>query len=161
MKSLLRSLSAVVLAVVCAGCDMPRDPEGTYQRVQGGTLRAGLTLHEPWTRWEDDQPAGIEVELLKQFAEQSDARLEWVRNSESRLLEQLEGGRLDVVIGGLKDDSPWSKRVGLTRPFLTLQGDGHVMAVRQGENRWLLELDKFLQGHRGVAMQLYRREIEP
>jgi hypothetical protein len=65
------------------------------------------------------------------------------------------------VVGGLKDDTPWSKRLGLTKPFLTLQRDHHVMAVRQGENRWLLELDKFLQSRRGEALQLYRREIEP
>jgi hypothetical protein len=31
------------------------------------------------------------------------------------------------------------------------------MAVRQGENRWLLELEKFLQEHRGEAMHLYQQ----
>jgi ABC-type amino acid transport substrate-binding protein len=150
-----------LIALLFLGCEMPCDPEGTYERVHGGVLRVGISPNGPWTRSAPERPTGIEVELLEQLARRLNARLEWVDGSETELLEKLEGGSLDVVVGGLKKDTPWSKRVGLTQPFLTLQRDHHVMAVRQGENRWLLELDKFLQSHRGAALQLYRREVTP
>ncbi len=156
-------LRVVLIAgmVLIAGCDMPRDPEGTFRRVQGGTLRVGVTEHEPWTRWEGGRPSGIEVELLESFAQHLGAQIDWTHDAEGRLLETLQGGSLDVVIAGIKDSTPWSSEVALTQPYLELQGDRYVMAVQQGENRWLLELDRFLQSHRGQALERYRQEWTP
>jgi ABC-type amino acid transport substrate-binding protein len=139
---------------------MPRDPEGTFDRVQGGTMRVGVSPQAPWTELDGDQPGGIEVALLEKFADQVDAQIEWSTGAESELLRQLKTGGLDIVIGGLEKSTPWSKEVGLTRPYLTIQDEKHVIAVRQGENRWLLELEKFLQEHRGEAMRRYQQAPE-
>ena len=136
------------------GCDLPHDPEGTYQRVRGGMLRVGITEHPPWTDWRDSTPTGIEVELVQQFADRLDAEIEWTRSSESELLRALHRRELDLVVGGLTASTPWSDQVGLTRPYLTLADAEHVMAVPQGENRWLLELDRFLQSQRGMVGRL-------
>lgn len=159
IRVLLRWLAwAVVLSV--SGCGMPRDPEGTFPRVRGGTLRVGIVANEPWTRLDGGRPGGIEVALLEQFAGQIQARIEWTHDSESQLFKTLEGGSLDVVIGGLTDATPWSKEFALTQPYANIQGEKHVMATQQGENRWLLELDRFLQANRGKAMELYHQEAE-
>ncbi len=150
-----------VLFLTSLSCDVPRDPEGAYGRVRSGTMRVGVTANEPWTRFEKGRPAGIEVELLEQFAQQLHARIAWSHDSESQLFQTLQGGGLEVVIGGLTDATPWSNKVGLTQPYLEIQGQKHVMATQQGENRWLLELDRFLQSHRGAARELYRQEVGP
>jgi ABC-type amino acid transport substrate-binding protein len=159
-RRIIRHLSYFLL-MLAVGCDVPRDPEGTYSRAAGGMLRVGIVHHPPWTQLNGESPSGIEVTLLRQFAESIDAEIEWTRDSESQLFEQLQGGRLDVVVGGIQDDTPWSKHVALTQPFFSMQDEKHVMAVRQGENRWLLELDRFLQSQRGEAMRLFQEHSTP
>jgi len=147
-------LVAALLAL--AGCDTyPADPEGTLDRVRGGTLRVGASANGDWVRITStsgirpDRVEGREAELIQQFADQVDAKVEWVQGTEQVLAEELKHGALDVVIGGLDDKTPWSTHAGMTRPY-TESRDGrgnlrkHVMLVRLGENAFLLELDKFL-----------------
>lgn len=146
---------ALVLLLAVAGCGVtvPTDPDGTLDRVTGGELRVGAvdTGRAPWVRWEQaDQPSGIEADLVEDFAEGLDARVTWVRGSEQHLAEQLKHGRLDLLVGGFADTTPWMTHAGLTRPYTestdrvgtTLK---HVMLVPMGENAFLLELDRFLE----------------
>ena len=139
------ALAGIVLLV---GCDLPRDPEGTLDRVRGGTLRVGVTAREPWTNWErtgrDRRPTGIEVELVERFARELDAEILWVRGSESELFTSLEQFDVDLVVGGLTDDTPWSDRIALSRTFAETADGKHVMATPPGENALLLRLDRFL-----------------
>ena len=153
----MRSL-IIVIAVACIGCDMPRDPHDTLYRIRGGTIRVGASEHGPWVRFDGDGPAGVEVQLLQDFARRQDAEIRWVEGSESELFQALKEGQLEVIIGGLDDSTPWAPEVALTQPFITVGDKRHVMAVRQGENRWLLELDKFLQGRSAVIGQLLEAE---
>jgi ABC-type amino acid transport substrate-binding protein len=134
-----------------AGCGFPHDPDATCERVAGGTLRAGITENPPWTELTGNKPAGHEVDLLERFAERIKARIEWVPGAESRLFEALGRRELDVVIGGITADTPWASHIGMTQPYTRRDGRDHVMAVPSGENRWLLELDRFLQDQATVA----------
>jgi polar amino acid transport system substrate-binding protein len=162
---------AALLVPLLAGCglEIPTDPEGTLDRVSGGTLRAGISHNPPWTETGTGPtstgpepagtgttpagtgiaPGGTEAELVRAFAAEHNARIEWVSGGESNLVRQLERGELDLVVGGLTKDSPWSKHAALTRPYLetsNAQGDReqHVMAARMGENAFLVELERFL-----------------
>jgi polar amino acid transport system substrate-binding protein len=173
---------AALLVPLLAGCGLkiPSDPEGTLDRVSGGTLRAGISHNPPWTETgtgtgptstgpesadtgtgptstgpeaadsgTGTAPGGTEAELVRAFAAEHNARVEWVSGGESNLVRQLERGELDLVVGGLTKDSPWSKHAALTRPYLetsNAQGDKeqHVMAARMGENAFLVELERFL-----------------
>lgn len=117
-------------AVLLAGCGLPRDPEGTLARVQDGTLRAGVTENEPWTRIEGDQPTGVEVELVERFAEELRAEVEWVDGSEAELMEALHLGELDVVVAGFSADTPWQQNGAVTRPYLETR---EVVGVPQGQ----------------------------
>ena len=112
-------IAAVLLAVGVAGCGIPRDPEGTVDRVRGGTLRAGITASEPWTTLEGGQPGGVEVELVEQFAHELGARVEWVDGSEAELIGALEVRELDLVVGGLTADTPWKSKAAITRSYAT------------------------------------------
>lgn len=156
MGTIKRSLIPLVLAmlgvlgVTGCGAHFPADPDGTLERVSGGVLQVGVSPHEPFTTVTGAEPSGSEVALVKAYAESVGARIAWRTGGEEQLVTQLEHGRLDVVIGGLTDKTPWSDRVGLTRPYTeTVDGFGrtrkHVMATVRGENAFLLDLDRFLQ----------------
>jgi polar amino acid transport system substrate-binding protein len=124
---------AVCLAVTlgaCAGNDSyPRDPEGTLDRVTGGTMRAGVSDHRPWVDLSGERPAGVEVALLERFARELGARVEWFEGSESELMGALERHELDVVAAGLERSAPWSQSVALTRPYVL---DHIVVGVPSG-----------------------------
>jgi ABC-type amino acid transport substrate-binding protein len=153
-------LVAVVAALLgmvslggCAG--IPTDPHGTLSRVSGGELRVGVTERSPWVELpEGGEPQGIEPELVRQFAERLDAEIRWVEGSEQKLVDDLEHGVVDLVIGGIPADTPWSEQAGMSRPYRSAT-DEHgqplepVMLVPNGENAFLLELDRFLLSREG------------
>jgi polar amino acid transport system substrate-binding protein len=63
------------------------------------------------------EPAGAEVDLIRNFASELGTTADWHWGGEQEQLEALEHYQLDVVIGGLTDQTPWSKYVGLTSPY--------------------------------------------
>jgi polar amino acid transport system substrate-binding protein len=112
-------VTAGLVAVLAAGCGVPRDPESTLDTVRGGTLRAGITASDPWTTLEGGRPGGVEVELVERFARELGARVEWVDGSEANLIGALEVRELDLVIGGLTADTPWQRKAAITRSYAT------------------------------------------
>ena len=119
-------VTAALVAVLAAGCGVPRDPESTLDTVRGGTLRAGITASDPWTTLEGGRPGGVEVELVERFAGELGARVEWVDGSEADLIGALEVRELDLVVGGLTADTPWQAKAAITRSYATTPG---VVAV--------------------------------
>lgn len=156
MGTIQRSLTTFVLVVLVAlgvtgcGTHFPADPDGTLDRVSGGVLRVGVSPHEPFTTVSSADPSGSEVALVEAYAESIAAQVVWRTGGEEQLVTQLQHGRLDVVIGGLTDKTPWRDQAGLTRPYTESvdefgQTRQHVMAAPRGENAFLLSLDTFLQ----------------
>lgn len=116
----MRYLLALLLCAGLVGCDMPRDPEATLDRVSGGTLRVGITHTEPWAMLEAGEPSGgVEVRLVEDFAESIDAEITWVDGSEEELFGALELGELDMAIGGFSSTNLWSSKITFTHPYLT------------------------------------------
>jgi polar amino acid transport system substrate-binding protein len=114
----VRLLGAFVLCAACAACaGLPRDPEGTLRRVRGGRLRVGLVEHAPWVVRTEGEPAGVEAELVRRLAAEVGAQPEWHWGGEQQHMEALERFELDLVVGGITDQTPWSKYVGLTGPY--------------------------------------------
>lgn len=145
-------LAALVAALVVCGCvaHYPADPAGSLRLVTGGTLRVGVSHNEPFASVTGDEPSGREVELVQAYAATLNAEVEWTVGGEEELVNRLEHGRLDLLIGGLTKKTPWKNKVGLTKPYAETidefgQQHKHVMAVRKGENAFLLDLDEFLQ----------------
>jgi polar amino acid transport system substrate-binding protein len=110
--------ASLLLCAVVVGCQYPRDPEGTLDRVEGGTMRVGVIDNPPWVDLSGAMPSGVEVELIERFAEELDAEIVWVEGPESDLVEAMRGFQLDVIIGGLTRSSLYRKHVALTRPYL-------------------------------------------
>ena len=130
-----------LLAAMIGGCDsIPRDPDGTLERVRGdGRFRVGLVA-----------PLGAgDAALARSFlggvAAAASARPELERGAAEPLLKRLEGGELDLVIGALDAKSPWKTMVSFLPPLAereTAHGPIHLLAVApNGENAWISLLD--------------------
>ncbi|HET8928313.1 MAG TPA: hypothetical protein VFN24_10880, partial [Microbacterium sp.] len=90
--------------------------------------------------------------LVTEFAREQGAEVEWTVGSEESLVVGLEEGRLDIAIGGMTADTPWTERVGVTRGYTDVPGAvGRevVLLLPMGENRLLSELETFLDGQVG------------
>jgi polar amino acid transport system substrate-binding protein len=112
--------------VVVGACGLPKDADGTLDRVRGGAMRVGVVVDTPWVTDSAGAAGGVEGALVAQLARELGARVEWVRRPESALLQSLHDRELDLVIGGFTDASPWKAKVALTRPYYT---DTVVVAV--------------------------------
>lgn len=145
---------AVAASAFLTGCSggFPADPHGTLERAQGGTLRVGVADNPPWTDTDTDSgrdPSGVEVDLVERFAESIDAEIAWMEAGESALVRELEHGALDLVIGGILDETPWAERAAVTRHYTETtsergERERRVMLVRMGENALLVHLERFL-----------------
>lgn len=109
-----------------AGCDIPRDPEGTLAEATRETLRVGVTEAPPWVVKPDDRrstvnpPAeGVEADLVRRFARSIGADIEWIWGSTADHMEALGRHDLHLAIGGYAADDPWAAHVGMTTPYHT------------------------------------------
>lgn len=150
----MRTVATVLIAVLALSCGIPRDPDGTLDRVSDGTMRVGIVHAEPWAIVDDRAPAGIEPSLVERFAASIRAEITWIEGSEQELLTALEEGEIDLVIGGLVASNPWSGRVTFTRPYVTHADGEHVFAIRHGENAWLSAIERSLDHQRDAVPTL-------
>jgi hypothetical protein len=67
----------------------------------------------------DGEPTGVEVELVKGFAERVAADVEWAEGSEAEVFGALELGELDLVVGGLVSDNPFASHASFTHSYVT------------------------------------------
>lgn len=156
-RDLMAGLALVSVLSLCGcGLTIPSDPSGTLETVRGGVLRAGVSPNAPFvdvtgvdTEPTGTEPAGTEVEAIEAFADHLDADVEWTIGSEEELVRDLEDGELDLVAGGLTDETPWSDKAGVTRSYDDVTDDDGsvlklVMLAPMGENAFISELETFL-----------------
>jgi ABC-type amino acid transport substrate-binding protein len=152
---LIGTLWAVLLVTGC-GLQIPADPEDTLERVRGGTLRVGVSPHPPHTVVvPDGPPTGSDVDLAAGFAASIQAQPVWMVGGEEPLMTALEHGELDLVIGGLTADTPWTEKAAITKPYARARDSTGkevelVMAAPMGENAYLVTLERFLLSHGGL-----------
>lgn len=142
--------AALTTAGALAGCSaLPMDAAGSFNDAAGGTLLVGVSPHDPYTRVDtaSGEVSGPEAELIRRFAEEIDAEVHWQVAPESEVAQWMEDGDIDVAIGGFAKDSPWTTHMALTRPY---DDEDHVMAVGLGENKMLVELERFLDREAGA-----------
>ena len=113
------TIALALVLVLTVACDFPRDAEGTLDRVRNGTMRVGVSENLPWVRLAGNEAEGIEPALLRQWAKQLGARIEWIPVSDSALVEALHQGTVDVLIAGLKSTTHFASRIALSQPYIT------------------------------------------
>lgn len=151
-------INGMLVLLCAAACGLPRDPDGTLERVRGGVLRVGVATSPPWVVVTSEGAAGVEPTLVKAIADSLGARIEWIREGESELLSQLADRKLDLVLAGLTDDVPWRAEVAFTRPYYDdpATKKRHVMAAPPGENAWLVFVERQLHRRRASIPDLVR-----
>jgi polar amino acid transport system substrate-binding protein len=142
----LPSLIAVAVLAALAGCQYPRDVEGTLDRVEGGTMRVGVSDNQPWVNTDGSEPTGVEPTIVRRFAQQLDAEVHWVQGDSEELVEALERGQLDVVIAGITRTSLYKRKVALTRPYVDTElflahPKGEEMPEEDHDTRIAVEAD--------------------
>lgn len=142
MPRFLDSLPAFVAGLaltgalaMLAGCDdLPRDPEETTETVSGAVLRVGWVAGAEQT--------DVERAALADVAKRLGAALETSHAPVHELVAGLDEGTVHVIGGALPEKTPFASEIGLTKPVGTVVLKGEVqpavMAVRSGENRFLL-----------------------
>jgi len=151
LKGALLILAMTVSLVGC-GVTVPTDPDGTLEAVSGGELRVGVSSDESLVDVSAEAPTGPLVDLVDAFADSLDADVHWTIDGEETLVGMMEEGELDLVVGGLTDQTPWVDRVGVTRGYTGIEGAGDraiVMFVPLGENAFLSDLECFLDAEVG------------
>src|SRR5699024_10855943 len=88
-RSLVQALllGRVVLGVSGCGSHSLADPEGPLDRGSDGTIRAGISHEPPWTDISSgdntvEDPGGIEVQLIADYAQSIGAEVEWQAGGE-------------------------------------------------------------------------------
>lgn len=135
------AFAATSFAMALIGCDaVPRDPDSTTARlIAGEPVRAGLVGSSP-----NAAPARS---LVERVGVSLGTRTQWQVGESEALLRNLEDGHLDVVVGEFGKKSPWMKRVSFSRTVGGAEpSDPNEPALRlarrNGENRWILLLDR-------------------
>ena len=130
--TLRHAATLLAMLALAGGCDWrPRDPSGTEDRVRAtGVIRVGMAGA--------DDPAV--AAFLPQLAQDAEAVPRVERGAAEPLLQRLDRGELDMVVGTFANDSPWLPLVGAVPP-LDGGGDGGDRIapralVRAGENGW-------------------------
>lgn len=115
----------LLISLLIAGCDqvakLPVDPEGTLEKVRGGTVRTGVIHAPPWVNAVDGNPSGLEASLVRQVAKDFRAKVDWVQGGPDQLVARLEKHELDLLIGGFERSSPLTGNAGKTRPYATVE----------------------------------------
>lgn len=153
----LTVLLTLLVTLLLSGCGLqiPTDPDGTLDRVQGGEITIGVVHNPPrvdasGTSADNAQaPTGIEPELAAGFASSLDAEVTWVVGSEANIVKGLKAGTIDLAIAGFTDDTPWSAEAGMTRTCLEGTDEfgsevKYVFLVPLGENAFLTTLETYI-----------------
>lgn len=144
MNRKAHSILSLVALSVLTGCELPRDPEETLERARGGTLVVGAVPAPPHLERAGDGATGPEAELIRAFAGEIGADVEWRWGSLDEHMEALARFELHLVAAGLTSHSPWKTEVGFTRPWRVDGARRRVLAVPPGENAFLVALERLI-----------------
>lgn len=143
---------AAVLVLLLSGCDSwPADPRNSLAAAeQRGALRVGVVANPPWVETNSPEaPAGLESELVSEFASQLGLDVEWHSDGVEQQVEALKNFELDLMIGGFSAANPWKAEVGQTFVYFSEHNQSgslgdHVMLTAPGENALLMALERYL-----------------
>jgi hypothetical protein len=132
----------LVAALALGGCDsLPRDAEGTLDRVEAGRqFRVGLIADGG-----DGRALAAARAFVARVSQATQARPELRTGASEPLLLDLENGRLDLVVGVLAEQSPWTSEVAILQPLAEVRAPERLLVTpiaRNGENRWIMLLER-------------------
>lgn len=151
--SCLLFLAAITLLSACDG--YPRDADAMSHRASASGMRVGASHEPPYLRVAPDGTVtGSDALLMEGFAREHGYRLTWVTDAHDALMRELKDADLHAVVGGHREQSPWTPEVGWSQPFRVREGgDGPLherrIALPPGQSAWHLAIDRYLLAHPG------------
>lgn len=132
---------AAFALLLLSACDaLPHDPAGTSTRIEHSRTFT-VALADPAVR-----SAPQVGKLVAEIERRTHARAEWRSGAGESLLQQLNEGALDLVIGRFTADSPWATDVAFAPTLSTSGGEDAPIelkaAMRNGENRWVMTVER-------------------
>ncbi|RXZ64517.1 hypothetical protein [Pelagerythrobacter rhizovicinus] len=127
--------AAILIAGLAACAELPRDPNGTTERVRRThAIVLGEIAGAP--------PSRHAEQVLDRVAGRLGAHVRRVDGHGEDLLKRLEKGEVDLVYGHFAKASPWSRQVHFGTPLgrrrnVDKQEQVPRFAFRNGENGWI------------------------
>jgi hypothetical protein len=130
------------LAALAACSQLPKDPDGTLDRVmRDRSFRVGIVAGAG-----GESVAVREHAYVARIAAATGARPRVERDSSELLLMRLAQGEIDLVVGEFQHEGPWSAHVHMLPALDRARvGDREAVvaaAAANGENRWIMLLDR-------------------
>ncbi|MFN0264243.1 hypothetical protein ACKTEK_10240 [Tepidamorphus sp. 3E244] len=136
-----RLLVILPFLLALGACDMPRDPEGTLDKVRGKELIVGVMNV---SGLDDRETAAIE-----RVAQRLEAEAVLQPGEPHKLVADLNTGHVHLLAGGIPKNTPFKSETGLTAPVSSTVIEGErvetVFAVRKGENGFLAAVERALR----------------
>lgn len=135
---MIRLFALCLAFLTAASCgDFPRDPEGTLERVRAERVfRVGLVAPLDGAGLDPSAKA-----LLRGISRAAGAKPFTEVGDAEPLLDRLEKGEVDIVIGRFEKASPWKRLVSFGPPLRIERHENtefHLTAAaRNGENAWI------------------------
>lgn len=137
----LHAFLAVLAFSLLSACKVPDDPEGTTEKVMDNVLKVGALI-EPLDRVD----GGAVARIANAF--QAETRI--VTGDPHTLFAQLEDGEIHLVVGRIPANTPFTSAIALSDPLGSIMLGDHtedrVLAVRKGENRFLISVNRAIEG---------------
>jgi len=135
-------LVASIALLIGACSDLPKDPDGTLERVtRERRFRVGLIAAGEGGAVHERQRA-----MLARAAAATGARPVVETDAAEPLMVRLGEAEIDLVLGEFQVQGPWSTHVHMLPSFASRQVAGQELlaaaAAPAGENRWIMLLDR-------------------
>jgi polar amino acid transport system substrate-binding protein len=132
MRGFISIALLTIIGALVSCSELPKDQQDTSRRItETGVIRIGLMENPPWVIRTGEEPSGAEPILMREFANSLGAKPEWHWGSDEGLFGALELHELDAVVGGISNQTPWTKRIGITRYYFEEKFD---VGVQQGDS---------------------------
>lgn len=133
-------VSAVLAFALLPGCKVPDDPEGTTEAVTGSVLKVGALTEIL------DQ---VDANAISQIAKALQTEPELVTADPHTLFAQLTEGKIHILAGRIPANTPFTADAALSVPIgrVALGDDveDQVLAVRKGENKFLITVNRAIE----------------
>lgn len=129
MKNTARNVSVAVLALAlsASATACAREAESTvasdcepkhqFSTIEEGQLTVGITEIPPYSYTENGQPAGADVDIIKEFASANCLDVKPVPLAYSAAVPSVQNGRIDLTVGDWYRTEARSEIVNLTAPI--------------------------------------------
>lgn len=156
----MRIILILCFLLIFGSCDkIPSDANRSFEKSKENGFAVGFTVNPPWILENNGMADGVEAEIIKGFARANDMKILWQHGSEQEMLKKLENKQLHAVLAGLTSDTPWkSRKIGLTRPYYKMKKEKRVIAIQQGENRLLYNLESYFLKNKDSIIESINRE---